>query len=151
MEKTLAEGFYVDDLLTSQPTEEDALHLITTAISRLKRYDLLLCKVQSNADLVRQTYPTEEPLPEVISLKEDNPYTPTEESTSLGLQWHIQHDTFSIKTEYKDRPGSKRGLLGHIMSVYDPQGIAAPAMLSCKLLQREIFPRKERSKYQWEM
>ena len=29
------------------------------------------------------------------------------------------------------------------MSVYDPQGIAAPAMLSCKLLQREIFPRKE--------
>ena len=29
------------------------------------------------------------------------------------------------------------------MSVYDPQGIAAPAMLSCKLLQREMFPPKD--------
>ena len=29
------------------------------------------------------------------------------------------------------------------MSIYDPQGIAAPAMLSCKLLQKEIFPRKD--------
>ena len=29
------------------------------------------------------------------------------------------------------------------MAVYDPEGIAAPAMLSCKLLQREIMPPKD--------
>ena len=46
-EKILANGFYVDDLLASQPTEEDALRLIQTAISRLARYDLKLCKVNS--------------------------------------------------------------------------------------------------------
>ena len=59
LEKILAGGFYVDDLLTSQPTEEDALNLIKTAIYRLGRYDLKLCKVQSNAQLIRQAYPIE--------------------------------------------------------------------------------------------
>ena len=29
------------------------------------------------------------------------------------------------------------------MAVYDPQGIAAPLMLTCKLLQRELFPPKD--------
>ena len=82
-------------------------------------------------------------MPEIIKPKEGDTNDLEEESTSLGLQWHIKKDTFSIKNEFKDRPKTKRGLLGHIMSVYDPQGIAAPAMLSCKLLQREIFPRKE--------
>ena len=120
-----------------------ALKLIQTAIYRLGRYDLNLCKVQSNAQLVRDAYPTTETLPEIINLKEGDMTDLEEESTSLGLQWHIKKDTFSIKIKFKDRPKTKRGLLGHIMSVYDPQGIAAPAMLSCKLLQREIFPRKE--------
>ena len=143
LEKILAGGFYVDDLLTSQPTEEDALNLIKTAIYRLGRYDLKLCKVQSNAQLIRQAYPTEDKTPEIMTLKDWNAINPDQESTSLGLQWHIDKDTFSIKTEFKDRPKTKRGFLGHIMSVYDPQGIAAPAMLSCKLLQREMFPPKD--------
>ena len=82
----------MDDLLASMPTEQDALHLIRTAISRLRRYDLNSCKVQSNSSKVRQEYPPKEPLPEIISLKEDTPYNPADESTSLGLQWHIKHD-----------------------------------------------------------
>ena len=63
--------------------------------------------------------------------------------TSLGLQWNIDDDEFSIKTEYKDRPKTKRGFLGQVMSPYDPIGMASPAMLACKLLQRRIFPPKD--------
>ena len=70
----LAGGFYVDDLLTSQPTEEDALNPKQTAIYRLGRYDLNLCKVQSNAQLVRNAYPSEDKLPEIINLKERGHY-----------------------------------------------------------------------------
>ena len=40
----------------------------------------------------------------------------------------------------RDRPMTRRGLLGTIMSPYDPMGIAAPAMLKCKLFQREVLP-----------
>ena len=140
MEKLLAEGFYVDDLLASQPTEEDALRLIETAISRLQRYDLNLCKVQSNAKLVRKAYPPKEALPEVLNFIENDPVNNT---TSLGLQWHIAHDTFSIKVGCKDAPFTKRGLLKQMMSVYDPQGMAEPATLTNKLFYRQLTPRKE--------
>ena len=47
-EKMLARNFYVDDLLISQPTEEQALETIKEGIRRLKRYYLNLSKVQSN-------------------------------------------------------------------------------------------------------
>merc|ERR1712074_135721 len=111
--------------------------------SRMKRYDLNLFKVISNAQLVRQAYPPKEPLPEVVNLQPNDANNPAEESTSLGLQWHIKQDTFSIKTEHKICPKTKRGFLSHTMAVYDPQGIAAPLMLTCKLLQRELFPPKD--------
>ena len=40
----------------------------------------------------------------------------------------------------KKRDMTRRGLLGYIMSPYDPFGIVEPAMLTTKLLQREIIP-----------
>lgn len=48
VEKVLENSFYVDDFLTSQPTPERALVLIKKRIARFQRYDLKLCKVQSN-------------------------------------------------------------------------------------------------------
>ena len=134
-EKTLAEGFYVDDLLASKPTEEELLDLTQTGISRLEEHDLKLCKVQSNSNLVRSKYPPKEPLPEVIEFSKSDPNQPTEETSSLGLQWHILQDTFSLKAELKDCPKTKRGFLRQTMSVYDPLGIAAPVTLTSKLLQ----------------
>ena len=118
----------------------DALRLIQTAVSRLGRYDLNLCKVQSNAKSAREAYPPKEVLPEVLNLKEGNP---ADEASSLGLQWHIAHDTFSIKAGCKNAPFTKRGLLRQIMSVYDPQGMATPATLTNKLFYRDLTPRKE--------
>ena len=47
----------VSPVSPSDRTEKDALRLIQTAISRLGRYDLNLCKVQSNTKKVREAYP----------------------------------------------------------------------------------------------
>ena len=61
--------------------------------------------------------------------------------SSLGLRWNLETDLFSIKIELKEgHPMTKRSLLRIIMAPYDPLGIVAPAMLSCKLFQRLIFP-----------
>ena len=59
-----------------------------------------------------------------------------------GSSVNTEADTFQIKMEFKDRKKTKRGFLGYIMSPFDPIGAGAPAMLSTKLLQREIFPPK---------
>ena len=107
-----------------------------------------LCKVQSNSPHIQQQYPPKEPLPSTVSIiKVDPNNSETLKVQALGLQWDIPEDTFSIKMEYKERPKTKRGFLGHIMSPYDPPGMTAPAMLSCKLLQREIFPTKDMDPY----
>ena len=60
--------------------------------------------------------------------------------SSLGLLWDFEADILNIKMKYKDRRFTKRGPLGYIMSPCDPFGIAQPAMLMPKLLQRETIP-----------
>lgn len=145
VERSLTNGFYVDDLLNSDPTPQHALHLLEEGIARFTRYDFTLCKVQLNSDLIRNEYPSDEAGPTTMDLapadlSSDNF---SKGHSSLGLQWDLQQDSLNIKTEFKDRPMTKRGLLGHLMSPYDPFGIAAPAMLAPKLLQREIMPPSE--------
>ena len=84
VEKILTRNFYVDDLLASAPTEESALHLIQEGIARLKRYDLNLCKVQSNAPLITQNYPSSEP-PKIITFSDPDNSPSGSSSTSLPL------------------------------------------------------------------
>ena len=151
IERTLSQQFYVDDLLASAKTPEAALNLISEGIRRLDRYELKLLKVQSNSAVIRDAYPTSTPLPTTRNLTPmDNSSPNPSMGQSLGLQWDTQQDEFMIKMEYKERPQTKRGFLGYVMSPYDPFGMASPAMLSCKLLQRDIFPPKERDPHNFQ-
>ena len=148
-EKTLSQQFYVDDFLASEPTQQAALELINEGIARFKRYDLKLCKVQSNAETVRRAYPSSNPIPTTVNLAPIDPScTDPSDGASLGLQWDLKDDIFHIKTEFKFRPKTKRGFLGYVMSPYDPFGMAQPAMLICKLIQRELFPLKDQDPHQ---
>lgn len=80
----------------------------------------------------------------MITLKQEDVWNmPEEESSSLGLQWHIKQDVFSVKVVLKDRSKTKAGVLGHIGAVFDPLGIVAPAKLILRLINREIEPRLE--------
>ena len=53
VENVMVNQFYVDDLLFSSPSEERALQILTEGIRRLDRYQLNLCKVRSNSQLIR--------------------------------------------------------------------------------------------------
>jgi hypothetical protein len=140
-ERILSQQIYVDDLLISRPNPEDATRLIEEAIARFKRYQLKFCKVSSNVPAIQQRYPSQVKLPEIKSLSpsQDQNSDPNK-GHSLGLQWNMRTDRFSIKTEHKNRVKARAGFLGQIMEPYDPFGIAAPAMLTCKLMQRELWP-----------
>ena len=63
---------------------------------------------------------------------------------SLGLCWNTEMDTLQVKAAVKDNPFTRRGLLSHIMTPYDPFGIGAPAMRQAKELQRKVTPRGEK-------
>ena len=99
-EKTLSQPFYVNDFLASEPTQHAALDLINEGIARFERYDLKLCKVQSNAEMVRQAYPSSKPPPTTVNLAPIDPSsTEPSDGASLGLQWDLQDDVFNIKTD----------------------------------------------------
>ena len=143
VEKVLSKQFYVDDLMASAATPEEAKNLLQEGITRLARYELKLCKIQSNCAEIRDFFPAAESLPAIVDLSPADPSNATPQmGHSLGLQWDTVDDLFRVKMEFKVRPKTKRGLLGHTMAIYDPLGQVAPATLSCKLLQREIFSPK---------
>ena len=59
VERSLTKQFYVDDYVAAAETEQEALEMIKEGIRRFQRYDMKLCKVQSNSELVRRAYPPE--------------------------------------------------------------------------------------------
>ena len=72
---------------------------------------------------------------------------PTEPWHSLGLQWGTLNHCSQVKTVYKDRKFRKQGLLGHLMSPYDPQGSVSRVMIDGKLIQRDVCPPKNQDQY----
>ena len=66
---------------------------------------------------------------------------PDRNTSSLGLLWNTEEDTFRIKSKWLEQPYTKRGLLALLISPFDPPGFISPLLLN-KLLQRSIIPRK---------
>ena len=81
IEMILVTSFYVDDFLHSSPSEEHALRAIKSGIERLGRYHLDLCKVESNCDLIRKEFPSDQAKKTKISL---TPADMTRPEPSLG-------------------------------------------------------------------
>ena len=57
---------------------------------------------------------------------------------ALGVHWCIESDAFKFRIELKDQPGTRRGMLSTISSVYDSLGIIAPVILIGKRILQEI-------------
>ena len=54
----------------------------------------------------------------------------------------IESDAFKLRTELKDKPCTRRGILATIGSIFDPQGLIAPVVLVGKQKHQEICLRK---------
>ena len=131
-------GFYVDDLLTSVDTREQAEILINGVSRALSRYDIKIHKFASNdLDLL-----TKVPQTDLADEVRDLPSEPGEQRT-LGIRWNIKTDSLSLTSDIPNRQFTKRGVLSVVSSLYDPLGFVAPVVLGGRLFQREILPRKE--------
>lgn len=61
---------------------------------------------------------------------------------ALDVQWCIESDTFKLRTELKDKPCARRGILATINSIFDPLELTAPVVLVGKQKHKEICVRK---------
>ena len=122
------ENFYVDDLLKSFQSEEDAV-LMTNLLAK---GGLRLTKWISSSRKVLESIPTFERAKTVTCLDLDHERLPVERA--LGVHWDTEGDQIGVNIKTKSRCHTKRGLLSIISSVYDPLGLVCPFVLRAKII-----------------
>jgi hypothetical protein len=134
--------FYVDDGCKSLPTKEQAVDLLSRTQADLKQNgDIRLHKVASNDRDVLMAFPTDDLCEEIKGVDLSDPSAPLPVHSCLGLPWNLETDTFSVNLEFGSTPFTRRGILSTLNSIYDPLGFLAPAVISGKILLREISPK----------
>ena len=129
-------NFYVDDGLTSCPTENEAITLIRNAQSMLATANLRLHKVVSNSVLVMEAFPAEDHAKNIKDLDLRRDVLPSQRS--LGVHWNIEKDHFTFHVSMPEKPFTRRGVLSVINSVYDPLGLVSPVILEGKLILQQL-------------
>ena len=131
-------NFYVDDLLKSTVTVEQAIELPLKLIALLKEGGFRLTKFPSNRREVLQAIPARERASPTLDLDLDRlPINRT-----LGLSWDAETDEFYFTTISTDKPATKRGILSVMSSLFDPLGFLAPYVLPVKVLLQELWQQK---------
>ena len=134
--ETLRKNFYVDDVLKSVPTEEDAIELVHNVKKMCAKGGFNLTKFVSNSRRVIMSVSPEDRAKEIKGLDLGQDRLPIERA--LGVQWCVESDAFKFRIELKDQPCTRRGMLSTISSVYDPLGFIAPVILVGKQILQEI-------------
>lgn len=135
----VANSFYVDDGLLSVPSIKEASELIIEAQQLCKKGGLRLHKFNSNEREVLSCVDPSERATGVECLDLNHDSTSVEHA--LGLQWSVKSDYFSFNVNVKDKPGTRRGILSVVASLYDPLGFVAPFVLSGKCILQELCRR----------
>ena len=64
------------------------------------------------------------------------------EGKLLGIPWDREQDVISVILQITQTETTKRGMLSHLVKIYDPLGLASPVTLIRKQLHRDISDSK---------
>ncbi|XP_031575495.1 uncharacterized protein LOC116309086, partial [Actinia tenebrosa] len=128
-------NFYVDDLLKSAPTTEEATRFATDLVKLLKVGGFRFTKFTSNCREVLTSIPPEDRANPTLNLDLDK--LPMERA--LGVTWDAESDTFRFKVIPTNKSPTKRGVLSVVSSLFDPLGFLAPLTLSVKILLQDLW------------
>ena len=135
---TLRHNFYVDYLLKSVLTPENAITLMEQLIELCAKGGFNLTKFVSNNRKVWFTIPRAKRADPSLDVNLDE--LPVDRT--LGVRWHIESDTFGFKVLELGKTNTMRGVLSTICSVFDPLNLAAPVMLPAKQIMQDLWRKK---------
>ena len=127
-------GFYVDDLLLSVDSKEEAAQLCKELKALLALGGFNLTKWLSNDKEAIEEVPEDD-----RSEKQQHTFEEPLAERALGVTWDLTNDTFGYNIKMKEKPPTKRGVLSTLSSVYDPLGVAGPTILKARLIIQELF------------
>ena len=129
---TVQKDFYVDDLIKSVKTSEDAIRMRQQLTRMLACGGFHLTKWNSNCRKVLDGVPLGEHSKELSNINIKDDALPVERT--LGMEWDIEKDSFRFKINVKEKQATRRGMLSIISSVFDPLRFVAPFILPAKVL-----------------
>ncbi|XP_042891224.1 uncharacterized protein LOC122265845 [Penaeus japonicus] len=124
IQQQLKKKIYVDDLLLSTNSEEEAAEYAINLRDTLQAGGFRLTKWMSNSRKVMRVIPTDERSPRIkdINLTIDN--LPMDRA--LGVLWDLDDDVLKIRVSTPMKPTTRRGILSIMSSIFDPLGLLAP-------------------------
>lgn len=140
--KMINENFFVDDVLVSFDSIEEARKALSKLIEYLAMGNFPLKKIASSHLEVVRDIPKENTL-ESIS-KELNGDGIAEQVGLLGIIWNRGSDVLQYKVDVQDpqEPITKRKAVSIASKIYDPTGCLAPALLPAKLLIQKMWEKE---------
>ena len=134
--KTVHRNFYVDDLLKSRRDIPSAFNMYKEITELLSCGGLHLTKWTSNKREVLEAISYTELSKELKNADLERDTLPTERD--LDLQWNIEQDKFQYNIGLNDKSAARRGMLSIVSSVYDPLGFVSPFILRAKMILHQL-------------
>ncbi|XP_070074116.1 uncharacterized protein [Drosophila takahashii] len=129
--RILKEQFYVDDVLTGAPTEEELIHNQKELIQLMKCAGMELGKWVSNSSCIADR---------ATSTTEVQGKGSTSTAKDLVIHWDPEEDTLSYKVCLAPNPdNTKRQVLSGVARIFDPLGILSPVVMQFKILFQELW------------
>ena len=132
----IRENFYVDDLLCSTSTTENAVVLVQQLKDTCNKGGFNLTKWMSNSKEVLSSIPQHDRAKEAKPLDLSIDSLPVERA--LGVLWNAATDSFKFNINLLQKPPTRRGILSMVSAVYDPLGFIAPCTLTAKILMQDL-------------
>ena len=134
--KTVLESTYMDDSMDSTSSEEEAITLYKELSAIWERAGMHARKWLSTSKQVLAEIPQDDQATEVNLNKGILPSTET-----LGVLWQPNEDNFTFTPfeSIKSPVITKRKILSHIATFFDPHGFLSPLLIRGKILMQEIW------------
>ncbi|XP_044313447.1 uncharacterized protein LOC123037368 [Drosophila rhopaloa] len=132
----LLQETYVDDILAGAHTLEDAKNAQSQLIASLKSAGFLLKKNTANHIKLLENI--------AVADRLDTEFLEVSEASTtktLGIKWDAQNDVFqyNIKAPTPCKTITKRAMLSHASTLFDPAGWLTPIVIHAKLLLQSLW------------
>ena len=133
VQDTVCRSFYVDDMLQSVRTLEEATEVIHGTKHALQFGGFELTKYVVNHPSLLESICEDDRAEEVKVISQEMI------GKALGIKWNVSDDTFYYITRTHEAPAcvTRRKVLSQVSSMYDPLGLICPVVFTGKLLFQE--------------
>ncbi|KAJ8941107.1 hypothetical protein NQ318_019112 [Aromia moschata] len=123
---------YMDDLITSSATVDQAIILYKELVELFHRGGFELVKWATNSEKLLEQIPQQYRSSSTVSF--DIHFLKV-----LGLQWQPKDDILSFSLDITEKRCSKRNILSTVARCFDPLGFLSPVTLKAKLLIKQMW------------